>query len=605
MKTSKEVYENRKNKYDRLLQKQTKASNLLSNLRLLVMLAGFAGALLLYSTRNYILLAGVMAATLILFAYLVIQHSKVIENKEYTALLSKINEDSIKRCKGEWNEFPDDGKDFMDENHPYSGDLDIFGPGSLFQCINAAITYTGRRMLSDLLTRHPTNADDIRKRQAAIEELAGKVSWRQRFLAEGLMAETKMQNPESLIAWVNQENPFFRKAWVVFLAKLLPSATLLLLLTAWATGIIPYYIPALALAVQYILLSVKKKERNSNFLLAKKYSKDIKVYYNLIKRLENQKFRSEYLKSIKGSMMNRESQTACYQMKKLFKIADSLDNRKNAFYFVFNILTLWDYQNLIALERWKEKSGRFLKSWIEAIGTVEALSSLSILRFDNPEWSMPEITSNQKPVFEAKGMGHPLLGRERVNNDVQILEPIHTLLITGSNMSGKSTLLRAAGINLVLAYAGAPVCAGFFRASLMHVHSCMRVSDNLEKSISSFYAELLRIKSIVAKSKEGESVFFLLDEIFKGTNSIDRHMGAKVLIRKLCSTKSIGLVSTHDLELCDLEKENNAVKNYHFQEFYENGRICFDYKLRPGASTTRNAIYLMKLAGIDVEDEQI
>ena len=169
-----------------------------------------------------------------------------------------------------------------------------------------------------------------------------------------------------------------------------------------------------------------------------------------------------------------------------------------------------------------------------------------------------------KPVFKAKDMGHPLLGRKRVNNDVQILEPIHALLITGSNMSGKSTLLRAAGINLVLACAGAPVCAGSLRASLMHIHTCMRVSDNLEKSISSFYAELLRIKAIVAQANEGESVFFLLDEIFKGTNSIDRHLGAKILIRKLCSTKSIGLVST-----------------------------------------TRNAIYLMKLAGIDIEDDQI
>lgn len=604
MKNSKELYEKRKRLYDKLFQKQTKVSDRISNLRLLVVLAGVAGGLALYITRNYYLFAAAIIAALVLFIYLVIQHDKLIKNREYAALLSKINGDSIKRCNGEWNQFPDDGMEFIDENHPYSNDLDIFGEASLFQWINTAKTYLGRQILRDLLTMHPADTPDIVERQKAIEELAGKLCWRQRYMAEGLMITNQMDSPEDLIEWVNEETQFFGRLWVSILIRLLPAVTLLLLLTALTTRYIPYYVPAIALVFQFILLIIKGKERKRIFKLAKKYKDDISIYYNMIKRFEKQPFRTDYLNEIKKSMRNNESKTAYRQVDKLFKIIDSLDNRNNAFYFVFNLLTLWDYQNLIALEEWKEKSGPFLRRWLEAIGKVEALSSLSIIRYDYPNWTMPEIIASRKYVFETKDIGHPLLSGQRVYNHLQISAPIHTLLITGSNMSGKSTLLRAAGINLVLAYAGAPVCAGFFRASPMHIHTCMRVSDNLGKSIFSFYAEILRIKTIVQEAMQGKTVFFLLDEIFKGTNSKDRHLGAKVLIQKLCTTKSIGMVSTHDLELCDLEEKNEAVRNYHFREYYKDSKIYFDYKLRPGASTTRNAIYLMKLAGIDVEEDQ-
>jgi DNA mismatch repair ATPase MutS len=192
-----------------------------------------------------------------------------------------------------------------------------------------------------------------------------------------------------------------------------------------------------------------------------------------------------------------------------------------------------------------------------------------------------------------------------VYNDLTIDGKFKVVLITGSNMSGKSTLLRTAGINLVLAYAGAPVCAKSFGASIMKIYTCMRIKDNLEESISSFYAELLRIKRIISEADSGERVFFAMDEIFKGTNSQDRHIGAKVLINKLSHTNSIGLVSTHDLELCDLEQKNDKIANYHFQEYYIDGSINFDYKLRIGPSTTRNALHLMRLAGIEVDEETL
>jgi DNA mismatch repair ATPase MutS len=218
---------------------------------------------------------------------------------------------------------------------------------------------------------------------------------------------------------------------------------------------------------------------------------------------------------------------------------------------------------------------------------------------------MPVFCDGNETVFEAKGIGHPLLTGKRTHNDLVIDNKVKVLLITGSNMSGKSTLLRTAGINLVLAYAGAPVCASWFQASIMGINTCMRIGDNLGENISSFYAELLRIKKIVTEAAAGKRIFYLLDEIFKGTNSLDRHTGAKVLINKLSHTNCIGLVSTHDLELCELERENDRIANYHFQEYYKNGRIYFDYELRPGPSTTRNALYLMQLAGIDVDENTI
>ncbi|MEL7598196.1 MAG: MutS family DNA mismatch repair protein, partial [Clostridiaceae bacterium] len=231
------------------------------------------------------------------------------------------------------------------------------------------------------------------------------------------------------------------------------------------------------------------------------------------------------------------------------------------------------------------------------IGTIEELGSFSTLAFDNSDWTMPKFKENGF-IFKGENIGHPLLGSERVCNDLTIEEDKKIILITGSNMSGKSTFLRTAGINLVLAYVGAPVCAKKFECSIMEIFTCMRISDNLEKNISSFYGELLRIKELVNKTKEERKVFFLLDEIFKGTNSIDRHTGAKILINKLSSKKVLGMVSTHDLELGSLEKENSNIKNYHFEEYYKNNNIYFDYKLRRDISTTRNAMYLMSIAGI-------
>ncbi|MBZ2175561.1 DNA mismatch repair protein [Schnuerera sp. xch1] len=600
METIKRKYERRKKSYNKLLEKQKKGERQISNLRLLIFIVGISVAVYAYLTHRFIILALSLVVFVTTFIYLVISHKKLKKRIKYTALLRDINIKSLKRLKGEWNTFEDDGEDFKDDNHNYLVDLYIFGKNSLFQYINAVNTFVGRQKLKQLLSEVVGNSDDIYQRQEAIEELGTMLNWRQRFLAEGMVISEKMHNPENLITWANERNEDFRKPWVITIFRILPCITIGFVLTGLVMNIIPWYWPIIALIVQYVLIRHKRIERFQMFNISENYNNDLRIYYNMLRLFEEQNFKSKHINKIKDGIKNENGLEAYKQIDSLSSIIDSISNRRNSLYFIFNILTLWDFQLIIDLEKWKYKSGHLLKNWLDALGKIEALSSLAIIRFENPDWVMPIIDDEETKLI-SKDIGHPLITKDRVHNDLTIDKNVKVMLITGSNMSGKSTLLRTAGINLVLAYAGAPVCAKYFRASIMKIYTCMNVTDDLSDNISSFYAELLRIKDIVKESESGEKIFFLLDEIFKGTNSLDRHTGAKVLINKLSHTNSIGMVSTHDLELCDLEEENDRIANYHFQEYYKHNKIYFDYKLRSGSSTTRNALYLMKMAGIDVE----
>lgn len=602
MKTPRQTYQNREAKYSSIVVRQKKTERLLSNLRLLVFMAGLGIAIPLFAFRNYILLAPLVLIALV-FVILVVVHGRLVLRLKFTTLMQEINTRSLARLDGEWKSFSDDGCDFKDDGHSYSSDLDVFGPGSLFQWINCANTYIGRNKLRNLLAEPPGAKADILARQQAVKELAEKLPWRQEFLAEGLSVAGKVRDPEQMFNWAREVNPTLRKPLVTSLVRVCPILTVLLIIAGFGLNLIPQALPATALVLQFGALAYKSKLRTRMFDIAEFYAGDLRVYYKMLRHFEEHNWNAKYIKDIDSGLKNKAGISAFKQISKLSSLIDSIANRRNMVYFIINVLTLRDFHHLIALERWKQQSGDSLEGWFDALGQIEALASLAVIRFDNPHWAIPELDQGSMPQLEAKNLGHPLL-KKGANNDLVISEKTKVLLITGSNMSGKSTLLRTAGINLVLAYAGAPVCAHSFRATIMEISTCMRVSDNLGESISSFYAELLRIKDIVAKAEVGKKVFFLLDEIFKGTNSLDRHTGAKVLINKLSQTNSIGMVSTHDLELCELEKENSKIANFHFQEYYKNGQIHFDYMLRSGPSTTRNALYLMKLAGIDIDKEK-
>jgi DNA mismatch repair ATPase MutS len=354
------------------------------------------------------------------------------------------------------------------------------------------------------------------------------------------------------------------------------------------------------LCIQILILLIGAKKRSITFNSIYKYKNSIAIYFRLLSLITEKDFESDYLKQLKNNLIISKDKNAAKSIKKLSNIYDKVSDRKNMLFIIVNILLLWDYQCMIGFEKWRVSSGKNLEMWLDVIGQFEALNSISNIIYDNPQWAIPSISDGDF-IIKADGLGHPLIGDKRVCNNITINNKKNILLITGSNMSGKSTFLRTVGINLILCYIGAPVCAKKFECSMMKIYTCMRTSDNLDNNISSFYAEILRIKGIVESVKANKKVFFLLDELFKGTNSIDRHDGAKALIKQLGSQGASGLISTHDLELCDLQNEYSRIKNYHFQEYYINNELKFDYKIREGASTTRNALYLIKLAGIDLK----
>lgn len=600
MKGSKEQYEKRKTYYARRLGKLNHTINQLSNIRLALVLAGCALGIFIYMTQSSFFGAGILLFTVVSFVVLVFWHQKFRAKQNDIQALYDINDQALKRLAGEWKDFPDTGEDFKDPAHPYSEDLDLFGSSSLFQWINSAKTYRGRAKLKEWLTQPPVNGANIEKKQEAIKELAVNLAWRHRFIAEAGKTKRSLNSPTRLIEWAKTYDPVYLSTRTVILARAIPLITLTFLMLYFVTDRVSYWFPLVGFLVQTIILFLGK-QRGKALEAVYVYKDALKIYEKMLERFETRTFKAGYLQDLKKGLYDRDGKAAYQQIRKLSGLAELISNRGNSMFLVINIFTLWDIQCMIGLESWKEKSGSSLGLWVDTLAELEGLASLAIVHCDHQAWTFPEFVSEDTGLV-ASNMGHPLLANS-TSNDLSIEKHSGILLITGSNMSGKSTLLRTAGINLVLGYAGAPVCARSFRCSRMQIYSCMRVSDNLGENISSFYAELLRIKQIVMATKTEKHIFFLLDEIFKGTNSQDRHAGAKVLIRQLGKAGAMGMVSTHDLELGDLERESERrIRNYHFREFYKNDEIHFDYKLRPGISTTRNAMYLIKMAGIDVDE---
>lgn len=594
-----DIYSNKLKSYESLIKEQEKSIITIAYLRLATLIIGISVVFYTFRIKSYVVSLGVFILSLIIFIYLIIKHDKEINKKNYSVAMKTVNERALKRLTGEWKEFQEDGSEFRDATHSYSEDLDIFGKGSLFQWINSTRTFIGKESLKNRLIKPLKTASNITRTQQALQELAANLEWRQLFEAEGLVVSDNCNDPKELYEWAKDRNELYSKLWLIILVRIIPAITLCLIGLYFFTSLISLRVVFLMLTLNLAILFIDSKKRGAAFNSIYKYKNSITIYSKLIELIENKDFHSEYLKELKGNLSALQGLNAVKAIKELSNIYDKVSDRRNLIFFIINILFLWDYQSMIAFEKWRVNSGKNLEKWLQAVGEFEALISISSIIHDNPAWTMPLI-SEKDFIVKAENLGHPLLGEKRVCNDITIDREKNILIITGSNMSGKSTFLRTVGINLVLSYIGASVCAKDFQCSIMNLFTCMRTSDNLENSISSFYAEILRIKMIVKGAKEEEKVFFLLDELFKGTNSADRHEGAKALIKQLGKQGATGMISTHDLELCDLEKEYSKIRNYHFKEYYINDELKFDYKIRKGPSTTRNALYLIKLAGIDL-----
>ncbi len=622
MYTPESQYGRRAEAYGKKFDIYNKKSGSLGNYKLLVFLTGAACAVALLLLRQYILLAAQLAIFTAGFIYLSVIHNRMLKNKNYVYAMQQINAMCLKRVTGLWTEFSDTGEEFENHGHSYTYDLDLFGEGSLFQMLNMTTTYSGRHELARMFLQPLENKGDISERQAAVSELSGRLNFRHRLFANALLSHKNVilgtpdgrkerkgkslldtiDKPEDMFAWAKEENGVYASSRFRFLITAMPVAAAISVLLA-AFRLVPVYLPIAFYVIQFIMLGYKVNFRNKSFEIVEKYNSTLKVFSSVLKQFETGSFECGYINKLQSTLKSASGEAAWKQIRRLSKLWELIVNRYNFFHIIINTATLWDFHCMAALEKWKRVSGKYVEEWFGVIGELEALCSLSVLRHDNPEFIMPEISEDPGAGIVAEQLGHPLLTKGRKCNDVVISREQPILLITGSNMSGKSTFLRTIGLSLIMSYIGLPVCAGSFSCPVLKVYACMRTSDNLGQNVSSFYAELLRVKMIVEAADREERVFFLLDEIFKGTNSADRHTGAKILIGQLDRKGSWGLVSTHDLELADMEQETSGrIRNYHFREYYENDRIHFDYTLRKGVSHTRNAIYLMKMAGVNVEE---
>lgn len=576
--------------------------NIISIIRLAIVILTVGLAYYFYKHEDIVLLITSVIIGFLIFIIVAIFHNRKIKRKKECELYININKKGIDRINGNFKEQEDKGEEFLDDKHPFASDLDVFGRNSLFQMINSTKTKFGREKLSEIISlKYVPKKNEIVDRQEAIKELAKKVKWRQELEVRSTFKKSGVKDINELLEWAESKKEIKALLKIVpyiFIAITIISTVLVVL------GILPISYLLLVFMINYLVVKILTKDLASTISLFSTHKKDIESYTNILNLIENEEFESDLLKGLKKKLFN-ENKSAIKEMKSLKSLVDWLgDSSGNAYYLLLNVTILSDTFILRNLEEWRNLNGKNLKEWLEIMGEFEALSSISNLAFDFESWCFPEICNEDK--VEGEDVAHPMLGTKAVSNSFALDSKNgvsrKVALITGSNMSGKSTFLRTIGVNLLLSYIGAPVCAKKFSCSIFSIYTCMRTKDNLEESISSFYAEILRIKILIEAAKNGEKVFFLLDEIFKGTNSRDRHEGAKVLINQLVSNGAMGLVSTHDLELCDLEESRKWLKNYNFQEYYEDNKIKFDYKLREGRSKTQNAVHLMKLAGINFED---
>lgn len=531
--------------------------------------------------------------------------------------MAGINHRYTQRLEDGWRDFDDDGGEFADHHHPYSYDLDIFGPASVFQWLSTARTYWGRRRLQEFLAQPSKGPDAATKRQTAVRELAGKLDFCQALECAAGSAPEIRRNPDAILNYAESGVPLFLNLTLRLAAFLLPVITIASLLLL-ALDLIGAQIPLLLLAIQVLAAWVIRRPAARSLGRVDSFQEKVATFRAVFELLEREHLQAELLADLQESL-NTEGHTASMAMASLESISAAVDLRHQPLvYFIMNAFLLWDIHCAIRLERWKSLYGKAVRGWLESAGTLEALASLAVPGLLHADWAWPEIKGTEigaaagtadegavgkagKGTVSARALGHPLLHPARcVRNDLDIRGQYG--IVTGSNMSGKSTWLRAVGVNLVLAYAGAPVCAEEFNCSIMSVNTSMVVRDDLAGGISTFYAELLRIAMIVEQARRGEPMIYLIDEIFRGTNSLDRIAGARAVLKELVHPHTIGLISTHDFELCGFEGEfPGQFFNCHFEEQYLDGQISFDYRLRPGRCTTANARYLMGMVGLAME----
>jgi len=526
---------------------------------------------------------------------------KDLVNKEainHFKRLITINEQELLYLKHKFTH-QKDGSEFYKDEHPYAGDMDIFGRASVYQFMNRTNSQQGNQRIADWLLK-PATAETILVQQKAVQELSNKTNWRQELQAYGMSSTISLSTEKKMEAWLQENNQFINKnSWHV-IRYFIPVAALGTLV-CFLFDVISYQLflqsllvfTIIAFAITRIIIPLYRK--------LNKITAEMETLSNSIACIEHVAFKDPLLVDLK-KQFHAGKQKASQQIFELKQIFNRFDYRLNPVVFIpLNIFLLWDLQQMMQLEKWKQKNNQQIGSWFYALAELEALSSLGTLAFNHRHWCFPELRTDE-PVFTTTGLGHPLIEEQKsVLNDFSTAGKEQINLITGSNMAGKSTFLRSIGLNMVLAAMGAPVCASTLTFSPLKIMSSMRIKDNLEESTSTFYAELKKLKQIIDAVNNNEPVIILLDEILRGTNSYDRHTGSKALIKQLLQHKAIGILATHDLELANLAHEFPAnIHNYHFDVQVNGDELFFDYKLKRGICQSMNASILMKKIGIEL-----
>ena len=522
-------------------------------------------------------------------------HTAIDRRREHAANLAEINAREAACVTGDWSAFPD-GEQYLDPLHPYALDLDIFGPYSFFQFTNRTSTTLGSDRLADYLA-NPATPEVVTRRQAAVAELSDRLDWRQELNAHGLSIDDRREDVVELQRWLDLEPFVSTNRWLQLALWIVPLYVVIAL--TLAVLYLPYQLWIFVLVIPgWILYRTKSQvdevhrhtERGANILAG---------YAALVEHIEGEQFTSPLLQEI-GDAFHDTAGSASGQLRRLAYLIRQLNLRNNFFAIFFNLASLWDLRYVLRLERWRASLREELPKWFEGLAELEALHSLAAVRYNRPEWCFPEFT--EAKLLTAEQLGHPLLRPEkRVDNDFTTPTRGHIKLVTGSNMAGKSTFLRSVGMNIVLARTGSVVCAQSMSLPVLEVFTSMRTVDALHEDTSSFYAELKRLKFIIEATEAGRPVYFLLDEILKGTNSRDRHKGSRALIRQLIDARGAGIIATHDLELGDLEEHSNGtVENWRMEVEIEEGELVFDYTLKRGVTQSFNATELMRRMGIRI-----
>ncbi len=595
MKNRKKIYTDNVKKYRSILDRTSRRLLYLSLLRLFDFIAGILLLVLLWKISQQAAI-GAFVVSAILFIVLLKRYSVQSFKKTFYENLLQINEKEIKGLSDDHSCF-DSGDEYIDLHHDFSHDIDLFGKDSLFQYLNRTCTGRGNNILAGWLMKPSILTDKLEERQEAIKELAGKVKWRHEFNAYGMMGITDESTINDFVNWLKEEPGYLTNRTYKVIRFLMPAITLILLVLAVAS-ILHYSIFILFVLINLGIISINLKEINNiHAKVSRKYSM-FKTLSNLITHFESHIFNAVYINDLQ-KVLSAGGDSASNSIVRLSKILQAFDNRLNMLLAVpLDGFLLWDIQCINRLETWKKSASDLLPQWFHNLGQADALCSLANYGYNNENYCYPEI-SEGKEYLSSRKLGHPLIPeRIRVCNDFLISRRGEINIITGANMAGKSTFLRTVAINMILAMTGAPVCASEFTFTPCNVYSSMRTTDSLSDSESYFYAELKRLRVLKERLEDSENIFFLLDEILKGTNSEDKSRGSQLFIEKIIKYAATGIVATHDILLGKLGNRHESIKNRCFEIEIDGDEVKFDYILRDGMTTKMNAAILMKQMGI-------